>query len=325
MIRLCYHGLQPPKVASNLGYPASMIQLHTPKTGHREYVHQTESLKRGRNYRRTKQVLEDIGSFNSIDINKYVYHYTRAETAILSILPSGRLRFSPFSDVNDPRESRDWQICLGGDASDHPELIFVLNNEVNAAAKHNARLLCMSRDQECTGPQSTSEFYRGFGRPRMWAQYGDNHKGICLVFDRDRLDSKIREQLGASGITISGPVLYSNYARREFDALLVHVKQLKGIDIRKFANDHVQRHIEAFFLQKSMDWSQEAEVRWVRFGGKPGVEHVAFGDSLVAIIRGTSHRNTSQSAALLRETGVRIYQMAWTNGFPAALEIMHSR
>ncbi len=40
--------------------------------------------------------------------DRYLYHYTRAETLVDHILPSESLRFSRFQNVNDPRESKDW-------------------------------------------------------------------------------------------------------------------------------------------------------------------------------------------------------------------------
>ena len=40
--------------------------------------------------------------------DRYLYHYTRAETLVNHILPSESLRFSRFQNVNDPRESKDW-------------------------------------------------------------------------------------------------------------------------------------------------------------------------------------------------------------------------
>ncbi|WP_458179926.1 DUF2971 domain-containing protein [Bradyrhizobium sp. 14AA] len=32
---------------------------------------------------------------------------------------------------------------------------------------------------------------RGFCRPRMWQQYGDNYRGVCMVYDRQALDDAI--------------------------------------------------------------------------------------------------------------------------------------
>ena len=40
-----------------------------------------------------------------------------------------------------------------------------------------------------------------WSRPRMWEQYGDVHRGACLLFDRTRLERAIREQWPDEGST----------------------------------------------------------------------------------------------------------------------------
>lgn len=47
-------------------------------------------------------------------------------------------------------------------------------------------LACMTMDNpSATGPVSTWD--RGWARSRMWAQYGESHRGVCLVFDRESM------------------------------------------------------------------------------------------------------------------------------------------
>ena len=46
------------------------------------------------------------------DHNRYVYHYTSSSTLADKILPTGKLRFSRFENVNDPRESKEWTLPI---------------------------------------------------------------------------------------------------------------------------------------------------------------------------------------------------------------------
>ncbi len=54
--------------------------------------------------------IDSSSSFEDTDLagKRYVYHYTRADTAITKILPDQRLRMSPYRDLNDPREAKEW-------------------------------------------------------------------------------------------------------------------------------------------------------------------------------------------------------------------------
>jgi hypothetical protein len=58
--------------------------------------------------------------FRDEDAGRYLFHYTTIEAFLGHILPTRRLRFSPFSEVNDPRESQDWFCSLAVD-SGQPE------------------------------------------------------------------------------------------------------------------------------------------------------------------------------------------------------------
>ena len=45
-----------------------------------------------------------------------------------------------------------------------------------------------------------NSFYPAFdcswARPRMWEQYGDNHAGACLLFDRGRFEAILHHRFG---------------------------------------------------------------------------------------------------------------------------------
>ena len=70
-----------------------------------------------------------------------------------------------------------------------------------------------------TGEPSTrspdEDYRRGYARPRMWEQYGDNHRGVCLVFDKAELHATVMPQLEALGPHWHGAVTYSNAAIQE--------------------------------------------------------------------------------------------------------------
>jgi hypothetical protein len=45
-----------------------------------------------------------------------LYHYTTLMSAVIHILPTRRMRLSPFTRMRDPREAKDWsQFMVGYD------------------------------------------------------------------------------------------------------------------------------------------------------------------------------------------------------------------
>jgi hypothetical protein len=85
--------------------------------------------------------------------NQYLYHYTRADTAVQHILATGTLRMSPFTAVNDPWEAKHWFVeALFNDAGDDPTALEFMMLTASPALKGACKLLCFTRDApEATG------------------------------------------------------------------------------------------------------------------------------------------------------------------------------
>ena len=121
---------------------------------------------------------------------KFLYHYTKLETAKEKILAEGKLRFSRLWETNDPKEKRDWEFGMG--SNENADLgkynLSSLSGQLSEGIKKNTHILCFCQDADgLTGDHLKDIFLRGFARPRMWAQYGGNHQGVCLVFEKYRL------------------------------------------------------------------------------------------------------------------------------------------
>lgn len=145
-----------------------------------------------------------------------LFHYTTYNTAIEHILDTGLLRFSPLQSVNDPRESLDWLCSLKVNSETTLPIDFGLhesiNQDINNHLKKNTKILCLS--QSATPPKDVEnlhlDFYEGYARSRMWAQYAGNHTGICLAFDRQELTHLFYSSMSKHGSTYDGEVNYSN-------------------------------------------------------------------------------------------------------------------
>lgn len=204
--------------------------------------------------------------FGSIDESKSLFHYTTRDAALGSILPSRRFRFSSFDAMRDPFENQDWALPGGGairDAdSDKADRRYFEFLHIANAVKRRARLAAFSAAGESDG------FFNnhGWSRASMWQHYGEAHRGVCLVFDRELLISAASDSLRAAGL----PSPYFKPVKYELDfrydptiELSEEVVSLDGSALKEFVFRFVEDHHEDLFYRKSRDWSNEMEYRFV--------------------------------------------------------------
>ena len=126
--------------------------------------------------------------------SEHAYHYTTSGSAFVHILPRHELRFSRLSEMRDPIENKDWVHVLLGSPAWSVEKVRELEAVANAVA-YETKILSFTLDGSTEGRRT--EYARGYARPRMWEQYGQNHEGVCLVFDHERLRFQVDEQCAA--------------------------------------------------------------------------------------------------------------------------------
>jgi hypothetical protein len=154
-----------------------------------------------------------------LNINQYVYHYTRQEIALTNILSSKTIRLGPLSKTNDPRETKSWTFGLIPEHGDLPsdpvkrkqevERLMSLFDAANAI-RANCKVFCVTMDDPAYDPGEFHEFKRGFGHSRMWAQYGESHKGCCIIFHKNQLHEAIFKELNHRSTLYFEPVEYSD-------------------------------------------------------------------------------------------------------------------
>ena len=265
--------------------------------------------------------------------DKYAYHYTRAAT-LPKILRNARLRFSSFSRLNDPRESKDWVLGFHSFGADL-ELASrtALHQELNRHLKHAWRVgcfasdvyeACSTREREEKGEDIVAALYdRGYARPRMWAQYAQEYRGACLVFDRAKLDQAVREAARARGRQVfHAAVSYRNpnplVSLGRTHHLLLSLEDLINNGVRRSCEEHVAQHWRQLFMLKARDWEHERELRWIVSADDESDFFVDIADCCVGVILGDrapmSARRVVSSFARIHNKSLAV--MAWTNGFP---------
>ena len=210
------------------------------------------------------------------DTSGLIYHYTSAAIAIEFILYDMQIRMGPLSDTNDPAEDGLPSPVLGErreDGKERADLFFDL--ETTMAGR---KLACFSRDSRAPYSAYDPLSARGYGRDRMWAQYADNHKGVCLFFDRERLETNFRSQMDGNGIALAGPVTYERdvpLAPLDFDQGNLEQQCVEIVQKRSFT--------------KLQDWTSEQEYRFLLVAAastSPLYEYVSICGALVAICLG---------------------------------------
>jgi hypothetical protein len=256
------------------------------------------------------------------DNSEFIYHYTKAETAIEFILKDERLRFSPFMKTNDPKESKKWFFIPGSNrrsdlSSFTPES---LSNTLHRYIQESTQLVCFSKDGKLTGNHLEDNPHRGFCKPRMWDQYGGRHAGVCLIFDVSRLSSIFHEKY-QSFTYKSGSVSYADRLLPDIQlepAFTINVDSLEEMGPKDYALAHVVKYQERMFFEKAKDWENEAEFRFVIFECEPREHFLEYGNALRGVLFGEScsEETVSKVVALTRSKGLAYQKLLWRNCTP---------
>lgn len=156
---------------------------------------------------------------SNVDLDEYFYHYTTYNTALEYIFPTQSIRFSSIRNTNDPRESKEWLFSMSS-STESPlgDEFFRYIQDLNRLIKSNSKLLCLTRDNPQMFEIPDEIYGRSFSHSRMWAQYAGNHRGVCLIFNCEKLTNAIFEQISSKGLILHGPVVYNNRSRESVDA-----------------------------------------------------------------------------------------------------------
>ena len=106
--------------------------------------------------------------------DKFLFHFTTTES-LLKILSGMTVKLSNFTNLNDLNETDincDWNDSL---------------KKINTKKyiQNHCKLISFSQNYH-----PKDKFCQpGYNHPRMWAQYSDNNKGVCLVINEEKFRS----------------------------------------------------------------------------------------------------------------------------------------
>ena len=284
--------------------------------------------------------------YRPYSVDKFLYHYTSAETIRDYILSSKKIRFSPYNKTNDPYETKNWSITIKDSleeikASKDNDKKFVLDLIMKFNGKRSLyvnkiksqiKVLCFSEDVK--GKSSHNELAsfglkKGWGYPRMWAQYGSKKKkedkkhkqnGACLMFEKNILDITIKKEMFNNFHIFSGTVKYTDdLIDKELNK--IHFEIVKSIGIENSIINRINNNIEGFFFKKAEDWQNEREFRYILVPKNELKEeyfYVSISNSLKVIILGCEiEKNIEREIEeIAKKLKIRIYKMDWDFSIP---------
>lgn len=198
--------------------------------------------------------------------NNYLYHYSRFETAT-KIIYYNNLRFSNIYNLNDTTESK-------------PKIQFYSDNPINAEIlercqeiNRHIKICCFTQDNTSIKRfNNKNDLYytdycgRGFALPRMWAQYASDNKGVCFIFNKDKLETALNNSfklIGAEPIKyVERYTCFSFRTRqiKDFKTQVLSRTTTDSVVIEKFMETYPE-YIHINYFTKLSDWRDEHEYR----------------------------------------------------------------
>lgn len=244
--------------------------------------------------------------------NKYLYHYTKQETAFEHILHTYSLKLGLLKATNDPHESKSWTWTIKNLPQDQSAGYY--NTQINALVKGSCKVCCFTEQTDGNGLFTG----QGWSHPRMWAQYADNHKGICMVFDKKALLQQAGEAVTNVGNLYCDTVKYCINPDTPA-AFEVEYQSIKEQGVEAAVDNLIKKNYQNYFFTKHPDWMHENEFRMVLHGRSASETYVPVKPSLRAIILGADFP-IGQYAGLIEDyaqhAGLFIGCMIWLNGVP---------
>lgn len=233
-----------------------------------------------------------------------LYHFTSLDTLLKYILPTKTLKSNSLGKMNDPRESHDWAFgsvnlpleeLFPGYYSDKTHIDCQL--KFGRIVKDRLQVVCFSGAQK-----------KGWNNEMMWAHYGDEHKGVCLEFNEEKLIQAIKLSFPNSKFQIRDV----NYERKRKDKPWVHWDS--GIS----HDDNLTNFLEVLsrdvIFSKSHFWKLEDEKRLVFLNQRESF-FIPFGEALTAVHIGLGIPKPLHDEIFkaLSATGIKLYVMIYDN------------
>jgi len=230
---------------------------------------------------------------------------------------------SSFRETNDPRESGPWCFDIGSNSQNRLDQTSLSSADLlSDALKDHARVLCFCTDTApLTGDHLHDVNMRGFSKPRMWAQYGDGHRGVCLVINKERLEQELKRTCLPKAIDVYGG-LVSYVDKSVHDApfggpFVLGADELAERGFEQYWKDHAIQYHKELYFEKKTDWKNESEFRYLALFEDESDVFVSINHALEGIVFGyCTPENEVKALKKMLHNGEEYIGLTWKNGCP---------
>ncbi|MGP1458626.1 MAG: DUF2971 domain-containing protein [Treponema sp.] len=200
---------------------------------------------------------------------EHLFHYTRSEN-YRKILDEQTLLFNNIHKTNDSYENKKFDFFditeirkdeKSYETDDKKRWFF---NQLNRIKNRIVRSLSLSKG--IYNFNTLNEKNRpGYFLPRMWAQYGNNSKGVCFVFDKAKLLEQLKANLDDQYHFFDGSIEYRDITEETYSLSLEKIIKNRRNEVFRHINANKQelmiKNIHDYYFVKDTDWKEENEYR----------------------------------------------------------------
>jgi Protein of unknown function (DUF2971) len=240
-----------------------------------------------------------------------VCHYTRMDIALEKILHDRKILLRKITSTNDPRESKEHLLSTIVPVADGEVLQF----DSGPNFLNEWRVFCTSCHNNPRGqfrPTLLSCEKYGVAYPNMWAHYGGNHNGVCLIFDGAKLNRNIRQK--------EGEVFYG-FVKYDYDKatcqLPMQDPEFQTCERAEMIRRSQKKHFNEIFLYKTPHWRYEHEFRWLIHNQNASEIFISIeGHALLAVVFGEDFNDVYLPSfrEVCERLSVPLYQIKWVDG-----------
>jgi hypothetical protein len=268
----------------------------------------------------------DLGVFGEpIETDKYLYHFTTLSTALEYILKDKVIRLSPLKYVNDPKETT-WSFMYDESVNKIEEKEWI---NIFETFRTHSKVFCACSDINRTREEQSQDMMlyrgRGFNHARMWAQYADNHQGVCIVLDKQKLINNCKKSFDGLEIYYD-TVQYSDelFAAENDNPYYIDSELLKTKGHIITAHELIKKHWKHYYFRKLRDWRDEEEFRIVIVDNSVDYIYIDIKNALKGIIVGYQFNDVYLPSlrTIVDDINVRLGRMVWYHGIAQMIELL---